>query len=311
MKEWIEKNLDPPGNERKNWRSIFSFIGRVLGSVKDDAVKAHNAFFPYLCDSDKLRQHGDSLMIPELPFDTEKEYRDRVTTASFYLMRAGERAYIHEQLRAHFGDSYLLTEEFLQVFVKILDLNNAERAWVYGFLDGILDPNISFTISELFYFSEEIKFKDCLKMNIQVNDFEDIYKGRFKFNGAAKFDGVTQNDWIYDYGDYKFNGEYKFNGDINFGKVRKFNRHRLTPPFKFSSWIVDVLNLSIGDIFLEDTQDGLMDDVSIACLDDSPSDVMGSSDGASMNIYKYHRFNGAYNFDGSIKFDGVPSVTVG
>jgi hypothetical protein len=70
MKDWIEKNLDPPGMGRKNWRSLFSFIGRVFGIVKDDAIKAHNAFFPYLADSDKLKQHGDALMIQKLPFDT-------------------------------------------------------------------------------------------------------------------------------------------------------------------------------------------------------------------------------------------------
>jgi hypothetical protein len=174
MIEWIKKHLDPPGNERKNWRSIFSFIGRVFGIVKDDAVKAHNAFFPYLCDSDKLRQHGDSLIIPELPFDTEKEYRDRVATASFYLMRAGERAYIHEQLQSHFGDSYLLMEEFLQVFIKIPDLNNEERAWVYSFLDGILDPNISLTVAEWFHYIDTLLMDEELIMRAKIKHVDSL-----------------------------------------------------------------------------------------------------------------------------------------
>jgi len=148
MKDWIEKNLDPPGMERKNWRSLFSFIGRVFGIVKDDAIKAHNAFFPYLCDEDKLRQHGESLMIPELPFDTEKTYRDRVATASFYLMRAGERAYIHEQLQARLGNRYAIDEKFLEIYLKISELSAEERIWAYSFLDGILDPNISFSLAK-------------------------------------------------------------------------------------------------------------------------------------------------------------------
>jgi len=122
MKEWIEKNLDPPGMERKNLRSIFSFIGRVFGIVRDDAIKAHNAFFPYLCDKDKLRQHGNSLMIPELPFDTEKTYRESVATASFFLMRAGERAYIHEQLQARLENRFNISEKFLEIYLTISEL---------------------------------------------------------------------------------------------------------------------------------------------------------------------------------------------
>jgi len=182
MKKWIEKNLDPPGNERKNWRSIFSFIGRVFGIVKDDAIKAHNAFFPYLCDSDKLRQHGDSLMIPELPFDTEQQYRDRVATASFYLMRAGERAYIHEQLHARFGDKYFLKEEFLQVYIKISDMNNEERAWVYSFLDGILDPNISLTVAEWFRYIDTLVIQEEMTMRGKIKHVDSFNEG-FLCNG--------------------------------------------------------------------------------------------------------------------------------
>jgi len=201
MKDWIEKNLDPPGMGRKNWRSLFSFIGRVFGIVKDDAIKAHNAFFPYLADPDKLRQHGDALMIPELPFDTEANYRDRVATASFYLMRAGERAYIHEQLQAHFGDTYLLTEEFLQVFIKIPDLNPEERAWVYGFLDGILDPNISLTVAEWFHYidtmlmDEETTMRGRIK---HVDSFGDelLCNGRFYCDQGKEI--LCDDTWLCD-----------------------------------------------------------------------------------------------------------------
>jgi len=201
MIEWIKKHLDPPGNERKNWRSIFSFIGRVFGIVKDDAIKAHNAFFPYLCDADKLRQHGKSLMIPELPFDTEKNYRDRVATASFYLMRAGERAYIHEQLQARFGDTYLLKEEFLQVFIKIPDLNNEERAWVYSFLDGILDPNISLTVAEWFHYIDALLMDDEFTMRGKIqhaDSFNDgfLCNGRFYCDQGKEI--LCDDTWLCD-----------------------------------------------------------------------------------------------------------------
>jgi hypothetical protein len=174
MKDWIAKTIDPPGNERKNWRSVFSFIGRVFGMVRDDAIKAHNAFFPYLADPEKLEEHGESLKIPHLPHDSENEFRERVTTASFYLMRAGERAYIHEQLRAHFGDKYLLKEEFLQVFIKIAGLSAAERAWAHGFLDGILDPNISLTVAEWFHYIETLAMREDTAIRVKRKDF-DVY----------------------------------------------------------------------------------------------------------------------------------------
>ena len=201
MKEWIKKHLDPPGNERKNWRSIFSFIGRVFGIVKDDAIKAHNAFFPYLCDTDKLRQHGESLMIPELPFDTEQGFRDRVATASFYLMRAGERAYIHEQLHARFSDTYLLKEEFLQVFIKIPDLTEEARAWAYSFLDGILDPNISLTVAEWFRFMDTLVIQEELTMrglikHLDSFDSEILCNGRFYCDQGKEI--LCDDTWLCD-----------------------------------------------------------------------------------------------------------------
>jgi hypothetical protein len=64
---------------------------------------------------------------PRLIDDTEKEYRDRVSTASFFLMRSGERAYILEQLNAHFGNRYTVMDEFLDVYVKVCDLGVTGR----------------------------------------------------------------------------------------------------------------------------------------------------------------------------------------
>jgi hypothetical protein len=202
MKDWIAENIDPPGNGRKNWRSVFSFIGRVFGIVRDDAVKAHNAFFPYLADSEKLAEHGESLKIPHLPYDTEDEFRERVTTASFYLMRAGERAYIHEQLRAHFGDSYLLKEEFLQVFIKIAGLSETERIWVYSFLDGILDPNISLTVAEWLHYIETLDIREDMAIRIRRKDFDVCppytlcYDGRVYCDQGRKI--LCNGDWVCD-----------------------------------------------------------------------------------------------------------------
>jgi hypothetical protein len=149
MKEWIEKNLDPPGNEHKNWRSIFSFIGRVFGIVKDDAVKAHNAFFPYLADENKLEEHGRALAIPHLLYDKPDEYRNRVAAASFFLMKAGERGYIMNLLEERFGERIEVIEKFLQLQTKIADATEEEKAWVFSLLDFLVDPVVYLKITEL------------------------------------------------------------------------------------------------------------------------------------------------------------------
>jgi hypothetical protein len=182
MREWIKKNINPPGMEKKNRGSIFSFLGRVFGIVRADSERAFNAFFPYLSDPVKLREHGKALAIPELPGDTEAEYRDRVTAASFYLMRAGERAYIQEQLQAHFGDKYLLKEEFLQVYINLPDLNDKDRQWARSLLDGLLDPNIYLTVAEWFHFIDEMIMSDDLLIRAGQKDI-DTFAGSFICNG--------------------------------------------------------------------------------------------------------------------------------
>jgi hypothetical protein len=202
MKEWIKKNINPPGMEKKNRASLFSFIGRVFGIVKNDAIKAFNAFFPYLSDPEKLREHGDALSVPELPYDTEAEYRDRVSTASFYLMRAGERAYIHEQLQAHFGEEYLLREEFLQVYINIPDLNDEDRQWVRGLLDGLLDPNISLTVAEWFHFVDTITMQEILDIRLKRRDIDSFPSGTLRYDGRIYCDQgqeiLCNGDWMCD-----------------------------------------------------------------------------------------------------------------
>jgi hypothetical protein len=202
MKEWIKKNIDPPGMEKKNRGSVFSLIGRVFGKVRDDAIKAFNAFFPYLSDSQKLREHGDSLSVPEIPHDSEEEYRDRVSTASFYLMRAGERAYIKEQLYSHFGEEFLLREEFLEVYINIPDLNDEDRQWVRGLLDGLLDPNISLTVAEWFHYIDAMTMQETLDIRVKRHDIDSYPPYSLRYDGRIFCDQGRENlcdgSWICD-----------------------------------------------------------------------------------------------------------------
>lgn len=94
--------------------------------------------------------------------DRGDEYRDRVASASFFLTRAGERSYVMSQLEAHFGVRYLLTEQFLQLYIKILDLSDEDRVWVLECLDSTLDPNILLTVAEWFHFIDTVPMDETL-----------------------------------------------------------------------------------------------------------------------------------------------------
>lgn len=181
----ISKTITPIGIQKKNRRSIFKTIGEVGEKIKEDALKAFNAHFPYLADEKKLEEHGTALLIPHLLQDGKEEFRNRVTTASFFLSKAGERGYILSQLEAHFQGRYILSEEFLKVYIKILDLSDDDRQWVQQFLDELLNPVITLTVAEWFKYVETITVTETEKTVVKKNgvDFFPFdclrYDGRF------------------------------------------------------------------------------------------------------------------------------------
>jgi hypothetical protein len=182
MKDWIRKNSNPPGLDKRSRGSLFSLIAKVFAIVRVDAEKAFNAFFPYLSDSKKLKEHADSLSIPKITYDTEEEFRDRVATAAFFHAKTGERGYILEQLNAHFADRYILSEEFLKVFIKIMDITDEDREWATEFFDTSLDPNIAFTAAEWFHIVETVLMTDSQGLSAARLD-SDVFSGGLGCDG--------------------------------------------------------------------------------------------------------------------------------
>jgi hypothetical protein len=175
MKDRIVKHINPPGIQAKNRGALYSAIGRIFGIVRDDATTAFNAHFPYLADARKLARHGQALSIPLLKHDTEQDYRERVAAASFYLMRAGERSYIFEQMATHYGaDHYMLWDEFLRIFAKVEDPSDEDRAWAYALLERVVNPNIVLTVIDWFKFAEELPCEATQKMVVKRVAY-DIY----------------------------------------------------------------------------------------------------------------------------------------
>ncbi|MDR3019900.1 MAG: hypothetical protein LBU66_03235 [Treponema sp.] len=188
MTDWIKKNIHPPGIEKPNRLALFSVIGEVMSRVRKDAEKAFYAHFPYMADDEKLNEHGKALLIPHLPNDTPEEYRNRVATASFFLMRAGERAYIMDQLKERFGERFQVIEEFLSIHTKVEEITDDEREWVLNLFDSLVDPNIYLELSELFDFSDNVLMADVMCFNILKPQ---KYNGVHKHNGVIKYDSLV------------------------------------------------------------------------------------------------------------------------
>jgi hypothetical protein len=280
MIDWIEKNIDPPGMEKKNRGSLFFSIGKDFGIVQKDAEKAYKAHFPYLADLSKLREHGKSLGIPEFPYDSENEFRERVSAASFFLVRAGERAYIYQQLENHFGSHYSLTEKFLELSIKVLDISEEDFSWLWSFFDETLDPNIKYVIGELFDFTETVFIAE--KQNLQlVHNEADSFKN-IKHNGLIKYDGITINTRYSSYG--KYDGAFDYKGFLSYDGIGRLTAMQdYSPPFKYSS--------------------GVMDRFATRSVVNGYKDKIEAEDFLTARILYHHLFNGVYQYDGAIKYN--------
>jgi hypothetical protein len=206
MKEIIHK-INPPGILKPNRGSLFSAIGKIFDRVNSDALKAFNAHFPYLSDLEKLGQHGAALSIPRVSYDTDEEYRKRVTAAAFYFAHAGDRTYTVSQLKEHFGERYIINEEFLQISLKVVDLTDADKKWLREFLDGTLDPNIVIAMAELFDFSDTVLIQESPEVSL-VKKEQDVYTNGLRYDGRIKYDHgkeITYN------GDGTYHGAWKYN----------------------------------------------------------------------------------------------------
>ena len=257
----IEKTIAPPGIQKKNRRSIFKTIGDVGIKIKKDALTAFNAHFPYVADEKKLEEHGQALLIPHLLHDGAEEYRNRVATASFFLSKAGERGYILSQLEAHFGDRYVLSESFLNVYIKVLDISESDRQWVRQFLDELLNPVIRLTFGDWMKYIEHLPFTDTDEKCVKRIEAEQFASNRVFRNGQVLRDGhtVLSTRYIQLFRD----GVVKRDGAMQTrsNKRRVAAIDQISIPIQRSSGLVDLLTIvrvktAASDIWQNQTTSG-------------------------------------------------------
>jgi hypothetical protein len=218
IQDLIEKTINPPGILKKNRRALFLAIRDIAEVVKKDALTAFNAHFPYLADSKKLQEHGAALLIPRLLHDSETEYRERVASASFFLMKAGERQYIMGQLEERFTTRYKIIEEFLNVRLKVTDLTDDEREWALELLDSLLNPNIYTELSDWFHYIDEVILSDRALYSYERQDI-DFFEEKILRDGRILRDGKTifnKTVTVLRDGSFKRNGRYGRSGEYTF-----------------------------------------------------------------------------------------------
>jgi len=258
------------------------------------------------------------------------------------------------------------------------------------YMSHVVPAGVAYDTKELFFFTDDVNMTEKLLIIVHRKDIES-FGNPIKFNGAIKFDGCTRNEKISVHG--KFDGSSRFNGDIKFdGTGKTENPYLMAPPFKFSSGIKDVLDITFQNGNFVDTQrarlcfdgsvrfdggskfngisqypvndalmgmesehtsienvDPITESLEAAAVTNTEEDTLktvkfdGSikfngkrqftndyADQMAMDLpggdlvddvalnedvfvgmRKHHFFNGAYRFDGSIKFDGMALIPMG
>ncbi len=187
MKEVID-SLSPPGIEKTRRGKLFAILQRMGDLIAQDAKQVLYNFFPFLSDEDSLSDHAQALGIPRYSADTLESFRRRVSAASFYLQQRGQRGFINTELAKYFnGRRYETLEEFLKLYVKALDMSNADRAWLWEFLGAELDPNIELSVIDWFSYIEQIVTSEDVAVAAVKRD-EDYLPAGLRHDGRILFD---------------------------------------------------------------------------------------------------------------------------
>ncbi len=243
MKEFI-KRIAPPGLEKPNRKRVFDFIARLGQIAADDALKDLRNFFPFLADRKALAAHGKALSIPRYSNDTDELYRQRVATAMYFIKQRGTRGFFKTAIAQRFENrGFEIIEEFLHLTVKILDMTEKDRAWLYEFLEAELDPNILINLVDWFRWVERIESEDEFSVSlyqrlVEAWDYGLTLDGRvlldhgesLLLNGKIKLEGTQdlkgyrgkKGTWTgFRYEDLKLTGFAVLNGEYNLSALIK------------------------------------------------------------------------------------------
>ena len=202
MKDFVKK-IAPPGYEKPNRRKLYDVVSTLGMITSGDALAVLRNFFPFLADRKALKAHGKALSIPRYSNDTDDDYRVRVATAMLYIRQRGTRGFFRNAFSQRFsGREYRIIEEFLHLTVKVLDMSESDRAWLYEFLEAELDPNILISLVDWFRWVEKLEAREDLAIDLNSFFYDSwnwgvTYSGELRhdhgedlfFNGVLAYDG--------------------------------------------------------------------------------------------------------------------------
>ena len=138
-------------------------------------------------------------------------------------------------------------------------------------LNEIIPAGVSFNTRELFSFTDEFIITEIHRIIVRRKIVE-YFGNPIKYNGMIKYDGKTVNAKTGAYG--RYNGRFKHDGDLAYNGTGMIPTQYLpTPPFKYSSGIIDIMSIKQKENFVEYHQ-----------------------------AYQY--FNGSIKYDGKGKYSG-------
>jgi hypothetical protein len=114
-------------------------------------------------------------------------------------------------------------------------------------ISQVVAAGVAYDTKELFYFFDDFVLSDYMWFKILRKD-TDVHGIPIKYNSTIKYDGKTTNKkWSF-YGYY--NGGFRHNGSLKYNGTGKTDaQYKVKPPFRHSSGIVDVLEVSQLEVF--------------------------------------------------------------
>lgn len=112
---------------------------------------------------------------------------------------------------------------------------------------------VSYNTKELFFFSDEVLMTELVRIRVRRLD-NDFFGLPIKYNAAIKYDGCTVNPTIKATG--KYDGIFTHGGGLKYNGLGDLAaQYKPVPPFKYSSGIVDKLDVVFGEGDFSETHD--------------------------------------------------------
>ena len=101
--EWLARNFNPPGIRAANRRRFYRFLGSLGDAYAADQNYLRRQLFALSCECKRLEVLGRAYDLPRWSFETDAQYRAKLSFGGFELLRRGSIAAFREFMNVLFG----------------------------------------------------------------------------------------------------------------------------------------------------------------------------------------------------------------